>query len=206
MSIIYFKYDVSFEYYEYGAAMIASANRARERLKTALSDHLRQAFGSVSTKKRAVPRDGGLAFDAIGKELLLMLLQDKKTRRDLLTILNDGEPKPKEWLTTEEAGARMGFSRPYVTALFDSGEFAGGVSKSTGGHRRVRASAVDAWMSDHGVSHPLSKTHQALLDQPNPPEFFAALPKITAVETKRLREQIATDRDASLTHRPKTRK
>lgn len=47
-------------------------------------------------------------------------------------------------LTTAQAAARLGVSRPYVSMLCDQGKL-GDVTLTEGGHRRVRASAVEAY-------------------------------------------------------------
>lgn len=57
---------------------------------------------------------------------------------------NDGELL----LTTAEAAARLGMSRPYVSMLCDQGKL-GDVSRSEGGHRRIRQSAVEAYLRTH---------------------------------------------------------
>ena len=49
-------------------------------------------------------------------------------------------------LTTAEAAARLEVSRPYVSMLCDAGKL-GEVAMTEGGHRRVRASAVDAYLA-----------------------------------------------------------
>jgi excisionase family DNA binding protein len=47
-------------------------------------------------------------------------------------------------LTTAEAAARLGMSRPYVSMLCDQGKL-GEVRRSEGGHRRIRLSALDEY-------------------------------------------------------------
>ena len=49
-----------------------------------------------------------------------------------------------EWISTQEAADRLGFSRPFVVALLDSGIYQGKVQRSPGGHRKVLASEFDA--------------------------------------------------------------
>lgn len=51
-------------------------------------------------------------------------------------------------LTTAEAAAQLGMSRPYVSMLCDQGKL-GEVSRSEGGHRRIRQSAVDEYKKCH---------------------------------------------------------
>ncbi|MDD2609901.1 MAG: hypothetical protein PHX60_09455 [Giesbergeria sp.] len=49
-----------------------------------------------------------------------------------------------EWITTQEAANRCGFSRPFVAALLDSGAYRGKVQRTPGGHRKVLASEFQA--------------------------------------------------------------
>lgn len=48
-----------------------------------------------------------------------------------------------EWITTQEAANRCGFSRPFVVALLDSGHYLGEVRRTAGGHRKVLASEFE---------------------------------------------------------------
>lgn len=52
-----------------------------------------------------------------------------------------------EWISTQEAADRCGFSRPFVAALLDSGTYPGKVQRSPGGHRKVLASEFEALMA-----------------------------------------------------------
>ena len=56
------------------------------------------------------------------------------------------QPAGDSLLTTAEAAARLEVSRPYVSMLCDAGKL-GEVVMTEGGHRRVRASAVDAYLT-----------------------------------------------------------
>jgi excisionase family DNA binding protein len=49
-------------------------------------------------------------------------------------------------LTTAEAAARLGVSRPHVAMLCDAGKL-GEVTVTEGGHRRINASAVEAYVA-----------------------------------------------------------
>lgn len=51
-----------------------------------------------------------------------------------------------EWISTQEAANRCGFSRPFVAALLDSGAYKGKVNRTAGGHRKVLASEFEAMM------------------------------------------------------------
>jgi excisionase family DNA binding protein len=55
-------------------------------------------------------------------------------------------------LTTAEAAARLEVSRPYVSMLCDSGKL-GQVVTTEGGHRRIRASAVHAYLANRTKQH-----------------------------------------------------
>lgn len=60
----------------------------------------------------------------------------------------------KEWITTQEAANRCGFSRPFVTALLDSGVYKGRVNRTKGGHRKVLASEFEALMAQASANAP----------------------------------------------------
>lgn len=64
------------------------------------------------------------------------------------------EAPKDEWITTQEAANRCGFSRPFVTSLLDSGVYKGRVSRTTGGHRKVLASEFEALMTQASVEAP----------------------------------------------------
>ena len=49
-----------------------------------------------------------------------------------------------DWISTQEAANRCGFSRPFVVALLDSGTYAGKVHRTACGHRKVLASEFEA--------------------------------------------------------------
>lgn len=51
-------------------------------------------------------------------------------------------------LTTAEAAAQLGMSRPHVSMLCDQGKL-GVVTRSEGGHRRIRQAAVDDYLKTH---------------------------------------------------------
>lgn len=54
-------------------------------------------------------------------------------------------------LTTAEAAAQLGMSRPHVSMLCDQGKL-GEVTRSEGGHRRIRQAAVDAYRKTHAAA------------------------------------------------------
>lgn len=94
-----------------------------------------------------------------------------RLRMDLITALAALETtassaeRPKsadgdEFLTTAQAAGQLGMSRPYVSMLCNQGKL-GEVSRSEGGHRRIRQSAVDAYRRAHlDVQPPSQTTHE----------------------------------------------
>jgi excisionase family DNA binding protein len=54
------------------------------------------------------------------------------------------EAGAEDMLTTFEAAARLNISRPTVSMLCNQGKL-GGVIKTEGGHRRIPASAIEAY-------------------------------------------------------------
>lgn len=80
-------------------------------------------------------------------ELVVALARLEATRgpaRPQQDLAEDGT----ELLTTAAVAAELGMSRPYVSMLCDQGKL-GDVSRSEGGHRRIRRSAVDAYKRLH---------------------------------------------------------
>lgn len=55
-------------------------------------------------------------------------------------------------MTTAEAAATLEVSRPYVSMLCDAGKL-GGVVLTEGGHRRIRSSAVTAYLAGRTRQH-----------------------------------------------------
>lgn len=60
----------------------------------------------------------------------------------------------EEWITTQEAANRCGFSRPFVAALLDSGAYKGRVNRTAGGHRKVLAGEFEALMAKASAEAP----------------------------------------------------
>ncbi len=77
-----------------------------------------------------------------------------------------------DWISTQEAANRCGFSRPFVAALLDSGAYAGKVHRTAGGHRKVLASEFEALVAKASASAPktLAQTRKSVdvpvLDEP----------------------------------------
>lgn len=59
-----------------------------------------------------------------------------------------------EWISTQEAADRCGFSRPFVAALLDSGSYQGKVHRTPGGHRKVLAGEFEALMAKASAEAP----------------------------------------------------
>ena len=64
------------------------------------------------------------------------------------------EAPKNEWISTQEAANRCGFSRPFVAALHDSGTYPGKVHRTAGGHRKVLAREFEALVAQASVSAP----------------------------------------------------
>jgi excisionase family DNA binding protein len=64
---------------------------------------------------------------------------------DLLSNGGTGAEQSEKMLTTEQAAELMACSRPYVAMLIDDKKLAGATT-TAGGHRRVPASSVRAWI------------------------------------------------------------
>jgi len=175
--------------------------KARETVSSTIADGLRngisQLTGLLPDKK------GDLAIAGVSQDILKELLLDPDSAQALLALLESSQALSRDggdWLKTEEAAKRMGFSRPYVAALIDAGEFGMNVSKSEKGHRRVKASAVDQWLRDHRVVSSKEEI-AAQLSKADPVEFFEA-PTLTGKERGELTKRINEGRNESLKHRP----
>jgi len=59
-----------------------------------------------------------------------------------------------DWISTQEAANRCGFSRPFVAALLDSGTYPGKVHRTAGGHRKVLASEFEALVAKASANAP----------------------------------------------------
>lgn len=59
-----------------------------------------------------------------------------------------------EWITTQEAANRCGFSRPFVATLLDSGTYKGQINRTEGGHRRVLANEFETLMAQASAKAP----------------------------------------------------
>jgi predicted nucleotidyltransferase len=77
-----------------------------------------------------------------------------------------------DWISTQEAANRCGFSRPFVAALLDSGAYTGKVHRTAGGHRKVLASEFEVLVAKASAGAPktLAQAHKTVvlpsLDEP----------------------------------------
>lgn len=133
------------------------------------------------------------------RQLRVALLRDQAVIESLQVLVPALE---KPWLTTPEAAEMMGFSRPYMTALLDSKDFAGKVHKSTGGHRRVLRSDVQDWMVKHGVNFPLTERDSTSLREPVSSEFFEE-DELTPEEEACRMEEIENASKEAMQYRPR---
>lgn len=69
-----------------------------------------------------------------------------------------------EWISTQEAANRCGFSRPFVAALLDSGCYQGEVRRTPGGHRKVLAGEFETLVAQASATAPrtLAQARQAV--------------------------------------------
>lgn len=110
-------------------------------LRTVLPAELKAHGGQLpSTEVDAVA--DALARQVVG---LVVYPATPKERKALAT---------EDWISTQEAANRCGFSRPFVTSLLDSGAYKGRVSRTTGGHRKVLASEFEALMAQASANAP----------------------------------------------------
>lgn len=89
------------------------------------------------------------AHTAEGKRLRLVIAQKLLTievGESSVELAEVREDEANAWLKTADVAAQLGMSRPYVSMLCDAGKL-GEVSKTEGGHRRIRQSAVTAYLA-----------------------------------------------------------
>ena len=173
-------------------------NKARQTLAEKIADRLNQSLRQSGVLAPSKPKTLA-AFGLASKDILEDLLTDRESVVALASLL-EATPDEDSWLKTEEAAKKMGFSRPYVVALIDAGEFGAGASKTVKGHRRVKASAVEKWLRDHEVS----PERKAQAESSDDTEFFD-VPELSSTEQAALAAHVERMRGNSLAHRP-TRK
>jgi hypothetical protein len=167
-----------------------------------ITDQLRLYMGLASPRPSPpVTRDEVVAAE-IGQKITDELVSNTETIDALRVLIGGDLAKSEERLTSEQAAERMGFSRSYANALFDSDDFKGKVMRSEGGHRCVLATAVDEWKEARGVNYPLSKEDEELLSAPVPSEFFEAIVSSQPESSAKMRESLA-NRERSRNSRPR---
>lgn len=178
-----------------------TVTKAKETVRSTIADGLRHGFeqfaGHLSDRK------GASAIAGISRDILEDLLSDPESSKALLSLLvisSAHQRQGDQWLKTEEAARRLGFSRPYVAALIDAGEFGADVSKSEKGHRRVKSSAIDQWLLEHRIGGS-NEERKAPLLHADPAEFFE-LPRLSDKERDGLAKRIKDGRKESVKHRP----
>ena len=91
--------------------------------------------------------------DAMADALASLL--SKLVDTPAVSKLRKAQPSPqREWISTQEAANRCGFSRPFVAALLDSGAYKGQVNRTAGGHRKVLASEFEALVAEASAQAP----------------------------------------------------
>lgn len=133
----------------------------------------------------------GAQLDAAAVEGLATSLADRVVRR--MQAEATIAPTP-EWISTQEAANRCGFSRPFVAALLDSGTYEGQIHRTpVGGHRKVRADEFAAFIAKTAPLAPASlpeARQSAVVSEPQPseppsaPERAASRVRATALAKK----------------------
>lgn len=153
--------------------------------------------GTRSPPSKASKEQMGVSF--VSGRIADLIVKDDMLAQ-CVSILH---PNIERWLKTEEVAEKIGFSRPYTAALLDSDEFEGLVQKTEGGHRRVKSSAVDAWMESRGVK-PVSRPAENILRN-SPAEFFDE-PTLSAEEEAAVLAKVKNWNEQSRKHRPASRR
>jgi hypothetical protein len=107
----------------------------------AMKDRAQVIKGELASALLAPEQTRALRMSSKALSTLSLHIADRvMASEELLETLGKFAPKDRvEWLTTEPAARRSGFSRPFIAALLDSTSFEGRVFKSEKGHRRVNA-------------------------------------------------------------------
>ena len=130
-----------------GAAAVqpdgVSMSQLIDALRQALPAQLKAHGGNLPTK------EVDAVADALARQVAELVVSPgvKQVRK---TSVRPQE----EWITTQEAANRCGFSRPFVATLLDSGAYKGKVTRTSGGHRKVLASEFEALMAEASAHAP----------------------------------------------------
>ena len=105
----------------------------------------------VATLRAALPAELEAHGTTLPKADIDAIATSLARRLNRLADVSPGKKSEKakvvsreEWISTQEAANRCGFSRPFVAALLDSGAYQGKVQRTPGGHRKVLASEFEA--------------------------------------------------------------
>jgi excisionase family DNA binding protein len=145
------------------AREVAEANRRKSRSpKTSVGLDIMAAPSSIDALGA---RMAVLVADVLERSLSAHTVQGKALRMALIAKLANeeiGGAQPSAvvapnavndvLLTTVEAAAKLEASRPYVSMLCNAGKL-GDVVMTEGGHRRIRSSAVQAYLATRAKQH-----------------------------------------------------
>ncbi|MBX9937210.1 MAG: hypothetical protein K2Y10_11520 [Burkholderiaceae bacterium] len=124
---------------------VASSFRLRcaAALRAALPDELKIHGATLSA----------IDIAAIAESLACQLVKLADESSSSRVMKADGKAKA-EWISTQQAADRCGFSRPFVAALLDSGTYQGKVHRTPGGHRKVLANEFEALVAQASAQAP----------------------------------------------------
>lgn len=106
----------------------------RSALEHVVADALRSSIGAHTPEGKRIRL-------AMAQKLLTLEMGESGLGRAVPPQENEDS-----WLKTADVAVQLGMSRPYVSMLCDAGKL-GEVSKTEGGHRRIRQSAVTAYLA-----------------------------------------------------------
>ena len=120
-----------------GASAVAAGIGAKE-----LESHMTLLVAKVLGRSLSSPTAQGKAL----RMALIAKLANTEIEGSAVETEKSAAPASDTLLTTALAAARLEVSRPYVSMLCDAGKL-GEVILTEGGHRRIRSSAVDAYLT-----------------------------------------------------------
>ena len=125
---------------------VSGAKAAKRRLPMAgLSDALKHVVAEALTASLVAKTAQGKRLRlALANRMLNIEMGQGPTAIEANEPLAASDDNSDPLLKTADVAVQLGMSRPYVSMLCDSGKL-GEVTKTEGGHRRVRQSAVDAY-------------------------------------------------------------
>lgn len=164
--------------------------RSRIRVRSLESPHAEAAFRAhcAAALREALPNElqhwGATPLDANAVAGLATRLAECIASR-LAQEAASSAASP-EWISTQEAANRSGFSRPFVAALLDSGAYEGQIHRTpVGGHRKVRADEFAAFMAKASAAPSLDEARRSAElreppGQPAPSEPARAASRVRA--------------------------